>query len=107
MKIRPGQKAIHIDAIQRWFARRKVLLDLKIKPPSSRPEDVYYYVVGKRTYAFVEAGTGEVWRPLKTRLPDRSHEMLGNVFSGESYPSIEARSHHRLCQGSQPRSEKK
>jgi hypothetical protein len=95
MRVTTEQRAIHTDTIYRWFARRrktsiqKVLLDLKVVPPTRRSEDVFYGVVGKRTDAFVEAGTGEVWRPLKSPLPDRSYEMIGNVFSGESYPGIE------------------
>ena len=47
MKTTKKQKAIHRDAIARWFARRrkttsqKVLLDLEIIPPSTHPEDVF------------------------------------------------------------------
>ncbi len=95
MRFTTRHKVIHTDAIERWFARyrkttvQKVLLDLKIEPPSSHPDDVYYYVTGRRTYAMVMAGTGDVWRFLNTPLPGRDYEWIGNVFSGESYPSIE------------------
>jgi hypothetical protein len=104
MKVTARHKAIHIGAIVKWFARRrkttvqKVLLDLVIDPPSRIPDDVYYHVTGKRTYAQVMAGTGDVRRFLNTRLADRDSEMIGNVFSGESLPSIEtahARRPHR------------
>jgi hypothetical protein len=90
MKTNAQQRAIHLHAIARWFARRrkttiqKLLLDLKIKPPGRHPEDVFYHVSGRRTHAFVVAGQGEVWRALKQRSPDGStHELIGNVFDDD------------------------
>jgi hypothetical protein len=90
MKVTKQQKAFHLYAIARWFAKRrkttvqKVLLDLKISPPSSVSEDVFYSVTGLRTNAVVVAGRGEVWQ----RIPGVSVEnslgtLVGNVFEDE------------------------
>jgi len=73
---------MHVDAIARWFARRrktslqKVLLDLEIRPPSNHPDDCYYSVEGKRTHAFVEAGNGDIWRWERNQT---GPALIGNV----------------------------
>jgi hypothetical protein len=57
MKTTKTQRAIHIEAIARLFARlrrdslQNVLLDLMIIPPSTVPEAVHYEIRGRRTHA--------------------------------------------------------
>ena len=87
MRVTKQQKAIHLDAIARWFARRrkttiqKVLLDLTIKYPSKVPEDVFYSVTGRRTYAVIVAGHGEVWQWIPgVSRPNSLGTLIGNVF---------------------------
>lgn len=81
----PQQKALHLDAIARWFARRrktsirKILFDLTIRQPNRHDEELFYTVTGRRTFAFV-AGAGEIWQPCKKPTPVQTHEMIGNVF---------------------------
>jgi hypothetical protein len=90
MKVTKQQKELHLDAIARWFARRrkttiqKVLLDLKITPPCGIPEDVFYFVKGRRTNAVVVAGEGEVWQWTPGVSGKNSlGTMLGNVFEND------------------------
>ena len=84
------EKAFHVNAIARWFAKRrkttiqKVLLDLAIMPPSEFPEDVFYKVNGLRTYAVVVAGQGEVWQWIPGVSETNSlGTLVGNVFEDD------------------------
>lgn len=90
MNVTRQQKALHINAITRWFAKRrkttiqKVLLDLAITPPSEFPEDVFYKVKGFRTFAVVVAGKGEVrlWIPGVSDTNSLGI-LVGNVFEDD------------------------
>jgi hypothetical protein len=89
MRVTKQQKELHLNAIARWFANRrkttvqKVLLDLRILPPSKHPEDVFYSVTGRRTNAVVVAGKGEVWRWIPGVSETNSlGTLIGNVFEG-------------------------
>jgi hypothetical protein len=89
MRVPKHQNELHLNAIARWFANRrkttiqKVLLDLKIRPPSKHPEDVFYSVTGRRTNAVVVAGQGEVWQWIPGVSEKNSiGTLIGNVFEG-------------------------
>lgn len=89
MRVTKQQKELHLNAIARWFANRrktqiqKVLLDLRIHPPSKHPEDLFYSVTGRRTNAVVVAGKGEVWQWLPGVSETKSlGTLIGNVFEG-------------------------
>ena len=93
MKIDPAQRAklyaefLHKDAITRWFARRrkttvqKVLLDLKITPPGSPddPDNECYLISGKRTFAVVVPGQGDIWAAGNFKSETASR-LIGNVW---------------------------
>jgi hypothetical protein len=87
MRITKQQKQYHLNAIARWFARKrkttiqKVLLDLSIAMPSNFPEDVFFAIEGRRTRAVVVAGQGDVWQWIPgVSEPNSLGTHIGNIF---------------------------